>query len=1276
MADTTVTVKFRADTSDVQTKLDGLQKKMQDTESKLTSMGQSMQSVGKKLSLGLTTPLVGLGVAAAKTAMDFETSLSKMVGLVGLTTDEVDGMRDSVLALSGETAKAPQELADAMFVVTSAGLRGSDALDALESAAKASTAGLGDTADIARSVAGAMNAYGPATLDAAKATDVIVATARAGNFETSQFAAAIGRVLPFAKQAGSSIEDMGGAVALLTRTNGDAAQSVTQVAALFRSFVVPTEEAKKALEAVGLSAGDMRKAISEQGLPAALTMLDQKLGGNREQLGRLLGSSEAASAAFQILDADAESIAGTFGVVGDSVGMTDEAFGAAAETAGFKMQQALTTLKIALIEIGDVILPVLSTFTELLSGVLQRFNALNPTIKTAAVILGAVAAALGPILWVGGKVVATIGTMAGAWASLTARVVSATTSIKTRVRTLELEIKAAMIKSRTQLGALGAAAGVVGKKVIASFRAIAVAAKGLIASFGPIGIVLTAATVAFEIFMGQSADTEATVAELKDTVDKTTGAFTDLSAAMLAEKLTMQLDPGTVQLLDTVGIGVDEMTAALLEGGDAVDEIGQRFNDIITPIERANAAIGNPTPLITAERNFGGLAKQVDETRRQMESQELAQEYAADAVAATGVAALDTAEDFGELEGAVADTQDQMKMLNDMFTTFDKNVAMIRARDEATAYMKTIDENLAKTSRALDGESKAALKNRDAVLGAFERKRTELTTWAAATGATAEEVSARWFEMTQDVRRQLIDEGFDSADLAKFLGSEGIDVASVQVSRELIGAVGTMADRLGPAANREFYGVGRDIGSGLSSGIASKYTDVENETRAMINRAEQAARDAAESRSPSKVFQRIGEDLMAGLNLGIEGNATRIKELGKRLVDQLSSSIESGEEKIAAVARRVFVEWYREVRDDLKANLDDAVQLYDDFAESIQSSLMRGVDLGGAFKGQFNEAGEATGVSLLEGFRNQVKQVEWAGNVYQAIRAQALEGGASQQATDALLQALAAEGPAIGGALGQQILNQGLAATMANEYQAVIDATRLVGEALMPEHLAIGRNNAQAEYNAWVERMGPGGDLRQQFLTDWRNVGVSTSQADYEGMRDALKKGGPVGDAIMNLFNRLGGRSATSTASKFSTDMAGSEGNRMRSAMDALAASLNRTATVTITTVHRSVYESSGLPGRAMGGPVSAQQAYVVGERGPEVFVPDLAGNIIPNNMLGSIPSTMTGGSAGGMAGGSGSTINLTVNAGMGADGAEVGRQVVEAIRKYERRSGPVFASA
>lgn len=83
------------------------------------------------------------------------------------------------------------------------------------------------------------------------------------------------------------------------------------------------------------------------------------------------------------------------------------------------------------------------------------------------------------------------------------------------------------------------------------------------------------------------------------------------------------------------------------------------------------------------------------------------------------------------------------------------------------------------------------------------------------------------------------------------------------------------------------------------------------------------------------------------------------------------------------------------------------------------------------------------------------------------------------------------------------------------------------------------------------------------------------------------------------------------------------------------------------------------VPGRANGGPVAEGAPYMVGERGPELFVPSVSGTIVPNDRMRS-----------------GAAVNVTVNAGMGADGYQIGQQVVEAIKKYERVAGPVFQAA
>lgn len=75
----------------------------------------------------------------------------------------------------------------------------------------------------------------------------------------------------------------------------------------------------------------------------------------------------------------------------------------------------------------------------------------------------------------------------------------------------------------------------------------------------------------------------------------------------------------------------------------------------------------------------------------------------------------------------------------------------------------------------------------------------------------------------------------------------------------------------------------------------------------------------------------------------------------------------------------------------------------------------------------------------------------------------------------------------------------------------------------------------------------------------------------------------------------------------------------------------------------------------AKGGIALGPTPALIGEAGPEMVVPLSGAN---------------------SAKGLGTTYNITVNAGIGTNGAQVGSQIVDAIKKYERQSGQVFARA
>ena len=101
----------------------------------LAKTGAKMKTIGRSMTMSLTLPFAMIGAAGAKMAIDFQDSMTKINTLVGITAEEVNSMAEEVKKLSGETAKSPQELADALFTVTSAGLRGNEAMEALEQAA-------------------------------------------------------------------------------------------------------------------------------------------------------------------------------------------------------------------------------------------------------------------------------------------------------------------------------------------------------------------------------------------------------------------------------------------------------------------------------------------------------------------------------------------------------------------------------------------------------------------------------------------------------------------------------------------------------------------------------------------------------------------------------------------------------------------------------------------------------------------------------------------------------------------------------------------------------------------------------------------------------------------------------------------------------------------------------------------------------------------------------------------------------------------------------------
>lgn len=392
-------------------------KAMNGAEAKANGFKGKLGALAKQASGPLTLGLIAAGGAAAAMATDFESSMSKIESLVGVAGDEVDAMKGSVLELSGKTAQAPKKLADAMFFIQSAGLRGATAMDTLEASAKAASVGLGDVEQIADLATSALNAYGEENLSATEATDVMVAAVREGKLEASELAGSMGRVLPIASAMGVRFDEVGAAFAAMSRTGTNAAEAATQVRGILAALLRPTVDAEKALKEMGLTSAGLREQIADKGLLSTLQTLSEQFDGNDAAAARVFGNIRALSGVMDLMGANVATTEQIFANMADTTGTLDAAFAVASETAGFKFQQAMADLQAVMIDIGGKVLPVVLTMLDgmstIVGGLVGGFDALPTPLKvaTAAMVafvvasgpIGQIALAVGGLLYVVGK---------------------------------------------------------------------------------------------------------------------------------------------------------------------------------------------------------------------------------------------------------------------------------------------------------------------------------------------------------------------------------------------------------------------------------------------------------------------------------------------------------------------------------------------------------------------------------------------------------------------------------------------------------------------------------------------------------------------------------------------------------------------------------------------------------------------------------------------------------------------------------------------------------
>jgi TP901 family phage tail tape measure protein len=322
----------------------------------LKTMGTATVAVGAAAGGALVS---GLGAATLK-ATNFETLMGNVSTLIsGDATEAVKQLKDGVLGLASAVPQSPEELGTEAYNIMSAGFSdASTALDVLQNSSFLATAGLGSLAGSTDIMTSSMNAFKSQGLNASQTADILFKTTKYGKTTVEQMSQAFGATAPVIASAGISLQEFSAATAALTTTGLPASQAQNQLRAATTALMAPTDDMNKLLKQAGFESGEA--ALKNVGLVDTMKSVSDAAGGSQDVLKKAYGSVEALGAATSLTGQTSEAFNTALKDMEGGSNAVTEAFIKQKKTVANQWNIIKNQLNVALIEIGDKVLPLVS----------------------------------------------------------------------------------------------------------------------------------------------------------------------------------------------------------------------------------------------------------------------------------------------------------------------------------------------------------------------------------------------------------------------------------------------------------------------------------------------------------------------------------------------------------------------------------------------------------------------------------------------------------------------------------------------------------------------------------------------------------------------------------------------------------------------------------------------------------------------------------------------------------------------------------------------------
>lgn len=389
---------------------------------KIKSAGEKTTAIGKKMTKTVTAPIVGAGAAALKMAIDFESAFAGVKKTVDATEEEYEELRKGILEMTQSLPASAEEIA---AVAESAGQLGIAKENIL--AFTRTMIDLGESTNMTSEVAATQlarfaNIVNMSQGDFDRLGSSVVSLGN--NFATTE-----GEIVAMAMRLAAQGNIVGMSEAQITALSAtmsslgvNAEAGGTAMTTILKKINAAVGEGGASLKGFADTAGVSSAEFAKLWKDEPVAALDAFVKGLAESgaAGENMASILANLGIKGIHESDVlQRMTGNTKLLSDAVNLSTKAWeentalsNEAAqryETTASQMKILWNNIKILAIEIGDVLIPMLVDLIEWLTPIIQSFSGMSDSTKRLIVVIGGIAAAIGPLLIVLGMMAQGLG---------------------------------------------------------------------------------------------------------------------------------------------------------------------------------------------------------------------------------------------------------------------------------------------------------------------------------------------------------------------------------------------------------------------------------------------------------------------------------------------------------------------------------------------------------------------------------------------------------------------------------------------------------------------------------------------------------------------------------------------------------------------------------------------------------------------------------------------------------------------------------------------------